>query len=301
MKLTPETFARLGVWASLGLALHAGMVSWARAAETDLVPRWAVVQCVTFPPGVVGMHAEGLAEQLAAAGLLQASPVGFRIVRGRVRTAVDAAARRAHISAVRAAAGRAGAAARWGRRVAAAAQTVARTALDRLWPARQSALPLERPAPVHHHHAVCGRVCLPLELARELGRKLGGADGQARIEALARAHLAALGDAPIAGAANDYVYWRRVAEAEGWLGAVPARRATTATPARPRADLLRAWQTGPAWTCPHQVPCSHKAACAVVHARELRTGVLERRPGHEHDPIPVGLQATVAALRTHVS
>lgn len=275
MKLDVHAFARLGVWASLGLALHVGMVSWARAAETDIVPRWAVAQCVTLPPGVT-LSPEQLADRLAAAGLLQASPVGYRVVRGRVRPVEDEAARRARISAVRAAAGRAGAAARWGHRVAAAA----RATLDRIWPSRQAALPLER----------------------ELGRKLGGADGQARIEALAQTHLARLGDAPIAGAANDFVYWRRVAAVEGWLGAprqaAPASRAARST--SPRPDLAAAWR-GEAWTCPHATPCAHRRGCAVVHARELRTGVLERRPGHEADPIPAALAADVEALRAHVS
>lgn len=301
MKLDVRTFARLGVWASLGFALHAGMVSWARAAETDIVPRWAVAQCVTLPPGVT-LSPEQLADHLASAGLLQASPIGYRVVRGRARAVEDPAARRARISAIRAAAGRAGAAARWGRRLAASATTAAKATLDRIWPSRQAPLPLDRPAPVHRHHAVCGRVCLPLELARELGRKLGGADGQARIEALARAHLARLGDAPVAGAANDFVYWRRVAATEGWLGAPrqasPASRAAQSSSARP--DLAAAWRRD-VWSCPHTTPCAHRRACAVVHARELRTGVLERRPGHESDPIPAVLAADVAALRAHVS
>lgn len=292
MKLDVHAFARLGVWASLGLALHVGMVSWARAAETDIVPRWAVAQCVTVPPGVT-LSPEQLADRLASAGLLQASPVGYRVIRGRVRPVEEEAARRARISAVRAAAGRAGAAARWGHRVAAAA----RATLDRIWPSRQAALPLERPAPVHRHHAVCGRVCLPRELAHELARKLGGQDGQARIEALARQHLAQLGDAPVAGAANDFVYWRRVAAAEGWLGGRPrAARAVVSTAARPHIAPART-----PWVCPHATPCPHRSACAIVHARELRTGVLERRPGHEADAIPAALAADVAALGAHVS
>src|SRR5690606_17999538 len=83
MKLDPQTFRRLGVWASLGLALHVGMVSWAKAAQTDVVPRWAVAQCVTLPPGVA-CSAEQLADTLAQHGLLVASPVGYQIRRGRV-------------------------------------------------------------------------------------------------------------------------------------------------------------------------------------------------------------------------
>lgn len=302
MKLDPRSFARLGIWASLGLALHVGMVSWARAADTDVVPRWAVAQCVTVPPGVA-LTPEQLADHLTAAGLLTASPVGYQVVRGRVRPVEDEAARRARISAVRAAAGRAGAAARWGHRVAAAAAAVVRTSAARLLPGRQAPLPLARPAPLHRHHAVCGRVCLPLELAREFARKLGGADGEARIETLARAHLAQLGDAPVAGAANDFVYWRRIAAREGWFGPAQAPRvqASTAPAVSHRPDLVAAWQPARTWTCPHATPCAHKTACAVVFARELRTGVLERRAGHEHAAVPAGLVDTVEALRAEVS
>lgn len=295
MKLDPQTFARLGVWASLGLALHVGMVSWAKAAQTDVVPRWAVAQCVTLPPGVA-CSAEQLADTLAQHGLLVASPVGYQIRRGRVRPVEDEAARRARISAVRAEAGRKGAAARWGRRVVEAA----RVTLDRIWPSRQAPLPLGRPDRTHAHHAVCGRVCLPRTLRDELARKLGGPDAEARIEDLARAHLAQLGDAPVAGSANDFVYWRRVASDECWLGA-PARAPRRARTTPPRPDLIAAWQQASTWVCPHATPCSSRRSCAVVHARELRTGVLERSPGHETDPIPAALQADVDALRAHVS
>lgn len=56
-----------------------------------------------------------------------------------------------------------------------------------------------------------------------------------------------------------------------------------------------------AWLCPHEPPCPHTAACRVVYVREVRSGVLTRRPDARDEPIPAEWADMVHELAASLS